>query len=148
MHGASSPVQSWQIAIAHPQHTRAAQHAGHKPPCLCPRAGPPAAEGLLDPALACRLLSEGLVPLQDQSFEHFGRTPAAKQTGAECRYLQLLCSLFDESLFKMPSQHVCPLQLLSSQFDLALFNATCQYVSPIWQCSCCLLSNPDTSCET
>ncbi len=117
MHDVTSPVQSWQTAIAHPPHTRAAQHAEHKPPCLCPRASPLAAEGLLGPALACRLPSAGLVPLQDQSFESFGRTPAAKQTSAECRHVQLLSSLFDEPLFKKPSQRVCPLQLLSSQFD-------------------------------
>jgi len=84
-HAVSSPVQSWQTAIAHPPHTRAAQHAGHKPPCLCPRAGPLAAEGLLDPALPCRLPSAGLVPLQDQSFENFGRMPAAKQTVAAAK---------------------------------------------------------------
>ena len=113
-HGASSPVQSWQTAIAHPPHIRAAQHAGHKPPCACPRAGPLAAEGLLNLALACRLPSAGLVQQQDQSFENFGRMPAAKQTDAECRHLQLLSSQFDYALFKTTCQHVCPMQLLAA----------------------------------
>lgn len=112
MHAVSSPVQSWQTAIAHHQHIRAAQHAGHKPPCSCPRAGPLAAEGLLGPALACRRPSAGLVMLQDQSFENFGRMPAPKQTGAECRDLQLLSSQLDEALFRTARQHVCPSQLL------------------------------------